>query len=184
MKKIAMKTLETPRLILRKFVIEDAEMMYKNWGNDPKTSATLSWDLHETPTVTKTLVQSWIDKYNEDYSYNWVVELKDTNEIIGNIDIVKISPINNCCEIGYCYGSKFWGKGYASEALRIVLEFLLNEVEAHLVEAKHIKENPASGRVMEKAGMKKEAVLRSRIINKATGNLNDLIIYSITKEEL
>ena len=53
----------------------------------------------------------------------------------------------------------------------------------HLVEACYISGNPASGRVMEKAGMKKDAVLRDRRINKDTKELNDLIFCSITKEE-
>ena len=53
-----------------------------------------------------------------------------------------------------------------------------------MVEAKHQSLNPASGKVMEKAGMKKDAVLRQRRINKITKQINDLVVYSITKEDL
>ena len=76
------------------------------------------------------------------------------------------------------------GNGYATEALRAVIEYLLKECDFYLVEARHISENPASGRVMEKAGMHKDAVLRDRRINKHTGERNDAIICSMTKEEL
>lgn len=86
--------------------------------------------------------------------------------------------------MGYCNGSKFWGNGYATEALRMVIEYLLTECDFYLIEARHISGNPASGRVMEKAGMHKDAVLRERSVNKYTGERNDSIIYSIAKTEL
>ena len=53
-----------------------------------------------------------------------------------------------------------------------------------MVEARHISGNPASGRVMEKAGMHLDAVLRDRRVNKYTKERNDSIVYSITQEEL
>ena len=62
--------------------------------------------------------------------------------------------------------------------------FILQSCGFYLVEAKHLSENPASGRVMEKAGMHKEAVLRKRMLNKVTKDLDDVVIYSITKDEL
>ena len=60
----------------------------------------------------------------------------------------------------------------------------MNETNIELVEARHILSNPNSGRVMAKAGMTKEAILRKRHFNKKTGKIEDLIVYSIVKEEL
>lgn len=176
-------TLETEHLILRKFKIDDALQMYNNWATDPECNKYLSWDLHKNLEVTKEYIQGVIDSY-EDGTYKWVVELKETNELIGSISAVKLRKKDLNCEIGYCYGSKYWGNGYATEALRKVIEFFLDDCGLYLVEARHLKGNPASGRVMEKAGMKKEALLRSRRINKYTNELDDLIVYSITKDEL
>ena len=85
---------------------------------------------------------------------------------------------------GYVFGSKFWGKGYATETLKIVIEYLIKECNFHLVEAKHHASNPASGRVMEKAGMKKDGILRERRKNKLIDGYDDLVIYSITKSDL
>ena len=113
-----------------------------------------------------------------------MVELKDNNDLIGAINAVNINKKHNNVELGYCYSSKYWNKGYAAEALRRVIEYFLIECDVHLVEADHISENPASGRVMEKAGMKKDGILRDRRINKISGKYNDLICYSITKDEL
>ncbi len=178
-----MKELETDRLILRKFKITDADDMYYNWASDPECNKFLSWNLHENVDITKSVIQKWIDEY-ENGSYNWVVELKDTHEIIGSIAAHNFSEKHSNCEIGYCYGSKYWGNGYATEALSSVIDFFLNDCNLHLVEARHISGNPASGRVMEKAGMHKDAVLRERRINKYTNELNDLVVYSITKSDL
>lgn len=182
--KTGTKTIETSRLRLRKFTLNDIDAMYNNWASDPETSKMLTWDVHENKDVTNMVVSGWIKEYEDPFNYNWLVELKENNEPIGSISGVKVNVKEETCEIGYCYGSKYWGNGYATEALRTVIEYLLNEVGFRLVEAKHISDNPASGRVMEKAGMKKDTVLRKRSINKATTNINDLFVYSIIKEEL
>jgi RimJ/RimL family protein N-acetyltransferase len=176
------KTIETNRLVLRKFTIDDVEGMYTNWAVDVECSKMLAWNVHENRDITKEVISLWISKYNKPYNFNWVVELKEDGQIIGSISVIKSKQ--GMCEVGYCYGSKYWGNGYATEALKAVSGFLIEEVGFRLVEAAHISENPASGRVMQKAGMRKDAVLRQRRINKYTNNINDLIVYSITREEL
>ena len=177
------KTIQTNRLILRKFTITDADDMYNNWASDTECCKYLAWNVHKNIDETKALLESWIKAYDEG-CYNWVVEIKNTHEIIGSISVMTALEKHSTCELGYCYGSKYWGNGYATEALRAVIEYLLKECDFYLVEARHISENPASGRVLEKAGMHKDAVLRDRRINKHTGERNDAIIYSMTKEEL
>lgn len=76
------------------------------------------------------------------------------------------------------------GKGYVTETLKIVIEYLIKECNFHLVEAKHHASNPASGRVMGKVGMKKDDILRERRKNKLIDGYDDLVIYSITKKEV
>lgn len=173
-------TLETERLILRRFKLEDAEGMYNNWATDSECNKYLSWNLHKDIEETREIIRKWISEY-DDGSYNWVVELKETKELIGSISAVHMRKKDLNVEIGYCYGSKYWNHGYATEALSRVINFFLDDCNLHLVEAYHISGNPASGRVMEKSGMHKDAVLKERRINKDTNELNDLVIYSITK---
>ena len=79
-------------------------------------------------------------------------------------------------EVGYCYGSKFCGNVYGTEALRMVIEYLLNECNFYLIETRHISGNSASERIMEKAGMAKDTNLKDRTINRYTGERNDYII--------
>ena len=176
------KTLETERLILRKFTIDDAEGMFKNWATDPLTNKYLSWELHKSIDESKSIIEDWLKRYESGF-YNWVVELKDTHEIIGNICEEGKNLKHKTISVGYCYGSKYWNNGYASEALRRVIEYLLTEQDFYLVEANHRSSNPASGRVMQKAGMKYDGTLRERRIN-LDGTRADMIYYSITKNEL
>ena len=183
MHNVGTKNLETERLILRRFNEDDYKGMYDNWASDLETTKYVSFKPHQNYEETKQIVSDWIKKY-ENGSYNWVVELKDTHEIIGSIEVIALSEKNNNCEIGYVYGSKFWGKGYATEALKRVIEFLLYDCDFHLIEAKHHASNPASGRVMEKVGMKKDGVLRERRVNKIISGYDDLVVYSITKSDI
>ena len=178
-----MKTLETDRLILRKYELGDEIQVFENWASDENTTMYVGWNAHTDVNQTLEYMKECVREV-EKGKFHWVVEIKDTGELIGDIAVIELNKKHSNCEVGYSYGSKYWGKGYATEALRAVIEFLLNECDLHLVEAKHQSLNPASGRVMEKAGMKKDAVLRQRRINKITGQINDLIVYSITKEDL
>ena len=176
------KQLETDRLILRKFRLEDAESVYNNWATDPQTNKHLSWSLHKNVEETKELLKKWISAY-EDGSYNWIVELKNTHEVIGSICEEGKKIKERTISLGYCYGSKWWNNGYATEVLKRVIEYLLKEQNFYLVEANHRSSNPASGRVMQKAGMKCDGTLRERKID-SDGKRADVIYYSITNKEV
>ena len=175
--------LETERLILRRIKVSDSEVAFNNWTSDPKTSRYVTWEVHESVSVTKELFNVWEKEYELPHKYRWVVYVKDLDTIIGTVDLVQQSNKQKTGEIGYSYGSKFWGKGYATEALTKVLDFLLYEVGFDLIEARHLVTNPASGRVMEKSGMKYEATLRSRFIDKETNERIDIKVYSKVRGE-
>ena len=184
MEHLGTRKLTTNRLLLRKFVLNDTHQIFNNWGNDELTSRYLSWRTHSNEKETKKILEIWLNDYNKPDTYNWAVELKETGEIIGSIMVGRKQDKFQTCKIGYNYGSKYWGKGYATEALKEVCRYLLEEVGYRLVEAQYVSGNPASGKVMEKAGMKKDGILRQRRIDKITGEVYDLICYSIVKEEL
>ena len=172
--------LETERLILRRFTVEDAPRVFDGWTGDDACDSRCSWRVHPSADYTRDILAHWIDEY-EDNAYNWLVEVKETHELIGNISTVSIKRKHGNCEIGYCYGSRFWGKGYATEALRRVVDFLLDDCHFHLVEAQHAAGNPASGRVMQKAGMRLDAVLPQRMYYAETDTFEDLFVYSIKR---
>ena len=173
--------LETKRLILRRFVMDDAKAMYNNWATDSKTTEYLTWEKHKSIEETQELVTRWIEAYNELSTYNWIIELKDTHEAIGNISAVKIDEKIEAVEIGYCMGSKWWGNGYMPEALTEVINYLFSKVKLNRIAACHDVNNPKSGRVMDKAGMKTEGIMRQT--GKAKGKLYDKKWHSILRSE-
>jgi len=177
------KVLETKRLILRPFTLDDAESIYKNWATDEAAVIQMPWSIHKSISETQEILQNWIESYNNDYFYKWAIFSKVDNELIGDISVVKMSLNSENCEIGYIIGSKWWSKGYMTEALKVVISFLIKEVGLHLVYALHDVNNPASGKVMVKAGMKYECTMREKHKRK-DGTYADLNYYSIKKEEL
>lgn len=168
--------LETDRLILRKIRLEDYADIFNSWTSDSEVSKYVTWNTHKVIDETKKLVNYWVSDYDNDYTYRWLVLLKDTGEIIGMIDVIQKDLRYMTAEVGYCYGSRYWGNGYATEALRVVIEYLHSEGFV-VVYAQHFDSNMASGKVMKKAGMEYEGMLRSRVINK-DGRREDVHIYS------
>ena len=152
-------TLETPRLILRKARMEDAEPMFRNWANDPEVTKYLTWPPHEDIEVTRKVLASWIDNYQRDDYYQWMIVLKETGEPIGSIMVTTVGRAQSA-HVGYCIGKAWWHQGIMSESLQAVMDFLFDKVGYHRVESLHDPNNPHSGNVMKKCGMKFEGALR------------------------
>lgn len=173
-------TLETPRLILRPFILEDAPAMYRHWANDPEVTKYLTWPTHPSVQVSEAVLQSWVSCYvNPDY-YQWAIVLKDNGEPIGSMAVVKQDDKVGKAEIGYCIGRSWWRQGITAEALSAVIRFLMDEVGMQRIEARHDPRNPASGAVMRKCGMTFEGTLRRSDWNNQ--GLCDASYYAIIKE--
>ncbi|MBQ6551101.1 MAG: GNAT family N-acetyltransferase [Lachnospiraceae bacterium] len=154
------RTIETHRLILRRFTIEDAEDMYNNWASDPEVTKFLTWPTHTSVEVSRMVLSDWIPRYEDGGYFNWAMEWKETGHVIGNISVVKLNEAAESADIGYCMSRAYWGRGIMPEALRAVMGFLFETVGVNRVAACHAPENPKSGRVMAKAGMIEEGILR------------------------
>ena len=152
-------TITTSRLILRRARIEDAALMFQNWANDPDVTKYLTWPVHGSVEITKTLLANWVDSYKKDDYYQWMIVLKETGEPIGSIMANTVGRANSA-HIGYCIGEKWWHKGIMSETLKAVMDFLFDEVGYHRIESMHDPNNPHSGAVMRKCGMQYEGTLR------------------------
>ena len=153
-------TLETPRLILRRFAAGDAAAMYRNWASDPEVTRFLTWPPHESLAVSEQVLADWIHGYDDPRQYQWAIVPRCVGEPIGSISIVKINDDIDEIQMGYCIGQKWWHQGYTSEALEAVIRFAFTELGANRVAAIHNVQNPHSGGVMQKCGMQKEGVLR------------------------
>ena len=140
-----MSYIETARLDLREICESDTESIYNNWCTDPEVTKYMTWDVHKDVEETKEIVNMWL----KDDKDRYVIVLRETNEIIGMIDVVKI--IDGVPDIGYVLGSKWWNNGYMSEACEAFIESLFAKGYKKLrIEA--AVENIASNRVIEKNG--------------------------------
>ena len=156
MKHQGTKKIETRRLILRQFTLNDAEPMYRNWASDGEVTRYLTWTPHESVEETKSLLKEWIDDYKKPEKYEWGIELKEIGEPIGSIGVVGIREKIGAMEIGYCISEAYWHQGITSEAFEAVIAYLTKEVGARRIESRHDTRNPYSGKVMEKCGLKYE----------------------------
>ena len=175
-------TMETERIILRRFTKEDALFMFNNWANDPVVTKYMTWFAHENTETSLSVINSWIEQYEQLNWYQWAIVLKDINEPIGSIGVVRSKDEDLSAEMGYCIGRKYWHKGYTSEALSRVLKFLFDDVGYNRISAIHDIRNPNSGLVMKKCGMKYEGTLREIGFTKEKEPLT-VSMYSILKSE-
>ena len=173
--------LETDRLILRPFKIEDAEEVFNNWASDDEVTKYLTWSTHSSVEMSRSYMEFCINGYNEKNVYQWGMELKNSHELIGNISVVKIIDEIDSVELGWVIGRKWWGNGYTAEAAKRLLEFLFTEVGANRICAGHDVNNPNSGRVMRKIGMKYEGTVRQS--GKNNQGIVDMANYSVLREE-
>ena len=101
--------------------------------------------------------------------------------MIGDISIIEMNEDDSSCEIGYVLGKAYWGHGIMTEALKAVLDFCFTQAGFQEVKARYASLNPASGRVMEKAGMSYLKTITNGVERK--GYLVDLIYYQISRED-
>ncbi len=107
--------------------------------------------------------------------------LKETGEQIGNCSFGTIHPADSRIEIAYFFARRHWGKGLACEAVTELLRFGFEGLEANRMEARCMLANAASERVMQKAGMTYEGILRGYV--HAKGKFHDLKVYSVLLSE-
>lgn len=175
------KTIETKRLLLRQFNNDDAEAMFRNWQSDPKVTEFLRWKTAIDVSETQCVLREWTEKYEQPDFYQWAIVLKEIGEPIGSISVVEKNENLDIVHIGYCIGSKWWYQGITSEAFKVVISFFFEEVGVNRIESQHDPNNPNSGKVMAKCGLKYEGTLREADWNNK--GIVDACMYSLLKSE-
>ena len=176
------RELRTGRLVLRRVTEGDAEIMYRNWASDDEVTKFLTWPTHESVEITKMVLSEWTGSYDKPDFYNWAITLKENgDEPIGNISVVRINSATDCAAMGYAMSRAHWRKGIMPEALKALVDFLFDEVGFNRIEAEHDVNNPASGKVMEKAGLRYEGTLRQS--GHSNQGIIDVVWRAILKQD-
>ena len=173
-------SLETADLILRKPVMKDAKDIFR-YASDPEVARYVLWEPHRSLSEIRSFVRYLRSRIRAGYPSSWVVTLKETGTVIGTIGFIWYSDENRSAELGYSFSRKYWNRGYATQALQAVIDAVFHSVPVNRLEAQHDVRNPASGRVMEKCGLRKEGVLRNRILNK--GEYVDAALYALLRAD-
>ena len=153
------QTIETERLILRRFQYSDDDGMLRNWVADEKIQMMYSEPVYSTKEEVKGLLDKYIGSYERDDYYRWAVIEKSSGECIGQIAYFLVDSKNHFAEIEYCIGADFQCKGYATEATKAVIAFGFEKMNLHKVQICTKTINAPSKRVIEKCGFHYEGTL-------------------------
>jgi ribosomal-protein-alanine N-acetyltransferase len=168
--------LETERLLLRKLTMGDVGDVY-HYGAQPEVSAYCIWETHKSPADAESFIRTAIIKYDNNEPSDWAICEKKDMRVIGALGYVQVWHEHMRCEVGYALSKHYWNKGYATEGLKAFIDYNFNIAMMHRIEARCIQENIGSYRVMEKAGMQFEGILREQLFIK--GKFRSMKLYSI-----
>lgn len=172
--------IETERVLLRPFTLDDAADVFE-YARDDAVTRYMSWPTHQSIADALDYLTQVLRRYGQNSPAPWGIVLRTSHKLIGGAGFVTIDEKDFRAEIGYVLGQRYWGQGYATEAARAIIEFAVNDLGINRVEAMCEVANGASARVMEKAGMSYEGILRQYSL--AKGTFRDMKIYSILKSE-
>lgn len=174
-------TIETERLILRRFAYSDDDAMLRYWVADEKIQSLYSEPTYPTKEAVKGLLDKYISSYEKADYYRWAIIDKESGACIGQIAYFLVDSKNHFAEIEYCIGSSFQCRGLATEAAKAVIRYGFEKINLHKVQICTKTINAPSRRVIEKCGLTYEGTLRDYFY--MNGEYVGRLYFSILREE-
>ncbi len=173
-------SLETERLLLRKPVIEDAKVIFTTYATDPDVARFMTWIPHKDLQETVEFVSSCIQDWSDHKSWPYVIM---SNEVSHNLlGMIHLHRTKHDISVGYVLAKSCWGQGIATEALQSVVDLCFTQQSVYRVSTYCDLENVASARVMEKAGLTFEGMLkRYEIAPCLSSEPRDCKLYAVTR---
>lgn len=162
---VAIERMEQPpittgRLLLRRFELEDAGDVRRLAENRNLSKTTLNIPWPYGPGV----AEKWIGTHARNWTFrtsaSWAIIVAESQTLVGAITLTWMN--RSTAELGYWIGEPYWGRGYCSEAAGALIQFAFAELGIKRLVAEHLRSNPASGRVMQKTGMRQVGSARRR----------------------
>jgi RimJ/RimL family protein N-acetyltransferase len=173
-------TLETTRLLLRPFTLADARDVQRLAGEREVASTTLNIPHPYEDGMAEEWIGTHQEKYERGELVNFAIVRRADNALMGAIGL-RITQQHTHAELGYWLGKPYWNAGYGTEAAYAVVAYGFERLGLHRIHASHMTRNPASGRVLQKIGMRSEGCLRQHV-NKWEV-FEDLALYGILRSE-
>lgn len=178
---------ETPRLRLRAIEAGDSKLVFDLYASDPIATKYMSFkctgQIEDTQNFVESAARYFLGQESPVKQFVWLIELKAAGEALGTAGLGPKDKYT--LGGGYVLSRHFWGQGFASEAWTCLVEWGKTQPGVYRIEAWHDLDNPASGRVMQKAGMLFEGVLRRHSIHpNISDEPRDAAIYAWAKPNL
>ncbi|MGH7606314.1 MAG: GNAT family N-acetyltransferase [Gemmatimonadales bacterium] len=172
-------TLRTERLLLRPFQLEDAALVQRLAGAREIADTTLTIPHPYADGMAGTWIATHADAWESQERATFAIATQ-TDGLVGAIGL-QLRPEHRRAELGYWIGRPFWNRGFATEAARAVIAFGFEVLGLNRIHASHLTRNPASGRVLVKAGMRFEGTLRQHVVK--WDRAEDLAEYAILRAD-
>jgi [ribosomal protein S5]-alanine N-acetyltransferase len=173
-------TLETPRLILRKLRMEDAEDMFE-YAQDRELGLNGLWLPYTHLQESIDDLAEAVQEYAKGNFWDWAIEHRTDQKMIGRLGLHGYHPKDNRADLGYALNRKYWGQGYGTEAAHAVVKFGFEVLGLHRIGASVLPDNAGSIRILTKIGMQFEGVKRD--FTAIRGRHEDLHSYSVLRPE-
>jgi [ribosomal protein S5]-alanine N-acetyltransferase len=171
----------TPHLLLRPFNKKDAYEVSQLAGDPAISQFTLDIPYPYDQATAHNWIQGLAISSDEGTEIIYAITLRDGGILLGAIGLMKIDAGNERARIGYWIGLPYWNKGYATEALASILCYGFSVKGLNRINAYFMTENRASGRVLEKCGMRYEGTLRQHI--RKGDRYIDIAVYGILRQD-
>lgn len=174
--------IKTERLTLRRIYTSDIGIF--EGMSDKRVSLYEAWSAHETVVDTMQFINRVMEKYEKGDCTEWVIALTQTDTPVGMINLHNKNFYHGRAELGFWIIPSYWGKGYATEAARGVIDFTFSHTSLRRIESLCSPENAASVAVLCKVGMQQEGLLRKYMYINANERKepSDIAIFSLIKE--
>ena len=170
----------TERLLLRSLILEDATDVQRLAGEYDVASTLLRIPHPYEDGMAEEWIHSCYEKFEKDEALNFAITLRTDKNFIGAIGL-ELEPENERAELGYWIGKSYWNRGYATEAASAVVAYSFKVLKLNRIYAYHFTRNPASGRVLEKVGMRYEGYRRQH--TKKWDKFEDSMGYGMLKTD-
>lgn len=176
----AIPVIETERLRLRPFCLADAAAVQRQVGDYEVARKTANIPHPYEDGMAESWISGHAGAFERGEQVTWAVVERGEGALVGAISLT-LSRQHDSGELGYWIGRAHWGRGYGTEAARAAMGYGFDTLQLHRLHARHIATNPASGRIMQKLGMRHEGTLIEA--DWRWGEWNDLCLYALLRRE-
>lgn len=181
MNKIGTQTIDTQRCTLRRIVPDDYQVMYENWAKYEEVCRYFPFHPVTDLEIYREKVHKWSENYESGTYFHWVIQWKETGDLIGTINLGNVEESCLMSDTCYMLSPRYWGRGIMTEVLYAVLSYAFHKIGLHRVQAEVFDGNTASAHVLTKCGMRLEGTARQKYYK--NGTFIDTAQYAVLRSD-